>query len=74
VNALAHLEMLGHDRHGVVGRDAHEGVGRQHAGRGRRGLGADRLQAELDHEARADGGCAFEELAAGRHHRLFAAS
>jgi len=32
------------------------------------------LQAELDHEARADGGCAFEELAAGRHHKLFAAS
>jgi hypothetical protein len=31
IGTLAHLEMLDDDRHRIVRRDAHEGVGREHA-------------------------------------------
>jgi hypothetical protein len=60
VAALAHLEVLGHDRHGVVGSDTDEGVGGQ-------GIGGSALgrKAELDDEGRSGCGAGPEERAAG---------
>ncbi len=65
IGALPHLDMLDHDRHAVVGRDAHEGVGREHAV-GRRSGGDARHAGpvEADGQAGGGGGRALEKAAA----------
>jgi hypothetical protein len=75
VASLSHLQVLGDDRHRVVGGDPHEGVRRESVGR--MGL---RPKAELDDQGGARRDAGLQESAAsyrGMHHdlpRSFAAS
>ena len=74
MRALSDLEVLGDDGDGIVRRDPHEGVGREHSVRRRVALSgrpARRRPITSPIPATAP---LTEELAAARHHKVFAAS
>jgi hypothetical protein len=73
MGALAQLDVLGDEGDGVVGRDAHEGVGREHPRRRGIALGERPIQAHADQEPHPEG-AAPEELTAARHQSARAAS
>jgi hypothetical protein len=73
VRALAELDVLGDDGDGIVRRDPHEGVGREHVWAGRSTLGERPLEAQADHEPDARR-AASKESPAAEHHSVFAAS
>ncbi len=74
MRALAELDVLGDDGDGIVGRDPHEGVRREHPRRGGVALGEGPVQTHADDEAHPDDGTALEESPAARHHKAPAAS